>query len=567
MRFLVLGLLLVCSAVTQARTTIQTEDGSGIHIEVDPLYEATPPAGGFPVRVKIVNGSNGNGVWQASFQSPHWGEGVRSEFELRVEEKSARTFEILVPIIHGFGSSIPPQPIRGSLMGPRVRDGNFTMGQDSAGGRSSTQGYFLVGEKATMDVWTAITEDHNKRSVGIFGTRLDVTRLPTDPRAWWGVDSVWLNALEMQTLRPEQTEALYGWVARGGRLFIVGDSTDYPSTRFPKSVLPDEMNVNFSYGLGNIRYRPGLDTAALTKEMLATFQKPVELLGKANDNSNSTSKQLIDAVAPRKIPGIPLVLFTVVFAVLVGPINLFVFARKGQRHRLFFTTPLLSLGGCALALILIFALDGPGGTGKRLLLVQALPDRNEHLLFQQQLARTGLLFRSGFSVTEPVAALMKGDPDQSGFSARNTKLNIQGNAYSGHWFKNRSLTSMELETLRSSRARIDLVSANPPVIVSSFEPTFSRLFYKNEAKDLWIGEFIEKGKRHELRRATDQETAAFLQVLPPAGHRVKHVVEAAFIRPHSFIAFTDDAGADAIATHPAIRWEPTPGWYFGEVTP
>ena len=550
-----------------AVTAIPTRDGSGISIDVDELYKVTPPAGGYPARVRIANGSTANGVWRASFQSPQWGNGLRTEFEFRVAGRTTRTFEILVPFIHGMDTGLSPQPLKGEFSGPQVLNGTITLGSSTSGGSGADDGYFLVGEKATMQVWTAITEDYNKKSAGVQGTRLDGARLPTDPRAWWGVDSAWFTGEELAALQPGQTEVLNGWVARGGRLFILGDAGAYVPGRLPKSARPDEKKGTFFYGLGSIQVLSDMDETALTKEMLDTFRKPRELLAKLNDQSGSTSKLLKDAVGPRKIPAIPLVLFTVVFAILVGPVNLFVFAGKGRRHRLFFTTPLLSLGGCALALILIFVLDGSGGTGRRLLLVQSLPDRNETLLFQQQLSRTGLLFRSGFTLEDSVSAVMKGDPHGPSGQERNYDLRIAGNTFSGGWFRNRSLATLELETVRSSRARIALVAASPPVVISSFEPSFERLFYKDADKNLWVGEGVEKGKRRELRRANDSETAAFLQTLPNAGHRVQHVVEAAFKQPGFFIAHTLDARGDAIATHRAIRWEPTPGWYFGEVTP
>ena len=43
----------------------------------------------------------------------------------------------------------------------------------------------------------------------------------------------------------------------------------------------------------------------------------------------------------------------IAFGIIVGPVNLFVIARQGRRHRLFWTTPLISL----IASLLLIALD------------------------------------------------------------------------------------------------------------------------------------------------------------------------------------------------------------------
>ena len=83
----------------------------------------------------------------------------------------------------------------------------------------------------------------------------------------------------------------------------------------------------------------------------------------------------------------------VLFGILVGPVNLFVLAKSGRRHRLFITTPLISLGASLLLILLIIFQDGFGGRGMRRVLMEVRPDagQNAAFLHQEQIARTGIL--------------------------------------------------------------------------------------------------------------------------------------------------------------------------------
>ncbi|NIP92090.1 MAG: hypothetical protein GWO24_00865, partial [Akkermansiaceae bacterium] len=69
------------------------------------------------------------------------------------------------------------------------------------------------------------------------------------------------------------------------------------------------------------------------------------------------------------------------------------------RHRLFITTPLISLGASLLLVVLILFQDGFGGSGQRVTLMEIGPE-NTAYLSQEQIARTGVLLKTGFTTTE-----------------------------------------------------------------------------------------------------------------------------------------------------------------------
>jgi hypothetical protein len=84
--------------------------------------------------------------------------------------------------------------------------------------------------------------------------------------------------------------------------------------------------------------------------------------------------------------------FVLAFGVLIGPVNLFVFARGKNRFRLFWTTPLISILASAVLLLAILFTDGLGGNGKQLIAVFSLPGSNQAAVIQEQIARTAVLF-------------------------------------------------------------------------------------------------------------------------------------------------------------------------------
>ena len=75
-----------------------------------------------------------------------------------------------------------------------------------------------------------------------------------------------------------------------------------------------------------------------------------------------------------------IILILIIFSIIVGPVNLFVFAKSGRRHRLFFTTPLISLIAALLVLTFILFEDGVGGQGRRMLVMDLESAANDALL-------------------------------------------------------------------------------------------------------------------------------------------------------------------------------------------
>src|SRR5205085_2062238 len=119
--------------------------------------------------------------------------------------------------------------------------------------------------------------------------------------------------------------------------------------------------------------------------------------------------------------------------------NLFLLAPPGKRHRLFFTTPLLSvLGAVAVAGAIVFQ-DGFGGDGARRALVVFVPGENEAAIFQEQATHTGFLMRREFPLEDGLLCAVI--PTEEALLINPTTpaqfVRDKGRA-TGDWFRNRA---------------------------------------------------------------------------------------------------------------------------------
>jgi len=206
-------------------------------------------------------------------------------------------------------------------------------------------------------------------------------------------------------------------------------------------------------------------------------------------------------------PNRPLILgFVLVFAALVGPVNLFGFAPAARRHRMFWTTPLISLGGSLVLIAVIFLQEGAGGTGRRFTMVRLFPETHEALVWQEQVSRTGLLIGGGFWLNEDALAI----PMQlNGIRNQRCVLAVDGRNYSGDWFKNRSIQAQRFAAVRSTRAALTLLgpdASGAPTVVSSMESTLETLIVVDEHGGFWRGDNVRTGEKATLHAVDRKES-------------------------------------------------------------
>jgi len=214
---------------------------------------------------------------------------------------------------------------------------------------------------------------------------------------------------------------------------------------------------------------------------------------------------------------------------------------------------------------LIILQDGFGGSGRRLVLMEVRPDGDQNAAFihQEQVSRTGVLTRSGFTVDTP--AFFSPVPIATSPWARFTTSNAKGTfnlqpsgaslEASGDWFQSRSEQGHLLSAVIPTRGRIESTS-NPEQMVSTFDFPIETLFYTSDGKQWLRADKIETGKSFKLTPIEfSMADPEIMELENSFTKRNRELFSSVRKRPGHFIAVTD--AAPAINTHPGVRWQET----------
>jgi len=368
-------------------------------------------------------------------------------------------------------------------------------------------------------------------------SRFDPACLPTDWRGYLGFAAILLTSEEWSGLAPDARRGVEDWVALGGRLSVFGGGQDTQPL-----------------GFGHIQGVPGVTSA----------QKIIDAIGRGTNETYSLGWPPAVELGQPALPTMAISLSMVAFAVLVGPINLWVFCRGTRRYRVFFTTPLLSLGASLVLAATIVFKDGLGGSGERQVAIALMPDRHEAAILQEQVARTGVLLGHAFPASEPLAIDFLNLESESGLF-RPPDLRRHDETYSGDWFRSRFLQAHFLETVRASRSRLELLHADggeTPSVLSTLPDTLENLYWHDDHDRYWHATNVAPGHTVALQLTSEKEFLARFWVgqnvrwgpilqarvgpTLPAGHACGNA-------PHS---------QAAMGTLEALRWQRDDALYF-----
>jgi hypothetical protein len=264
-----------------------------------------------------------------------------------------------------------------------------------------------------------------------------------------------------------------------------------------------------------------------------------------------------------------LALFLVVFAVVVGPLNLFVFAPAKKRYRLFLTTPLIAITASVLLVIVIFVQDGVGGAGVRRSLVVLLPGENQAAIFQEQAARTGFLGRRAFALPEDVQ-LTKLMLEAPSYGGPETRLARNGAQAGGDWFRNRSREAHLLQRIVPTRGRVEQLgteSSGAPIVQSTLAATLREFVCVGEDGQFWKTAELAPGKRVVLERG-GMWLGEFVSPLVPGGSfRFREIFQV--VTSPTAGQWTAKGGASELApisTLGSIRWTSDEVYYAGTLS-
>ncbi len=532
------------------------------HVEVLALFTKPSPGGYFPVRVKIANNLQTDREVTLDFSSgQNYGSELVSKSTFSFQAGAGKTVvrDIMVPLS-------PPNGYYGNNNVDVVMRGSL--------GRSSNSIYAEVGpdqpavllseslftpNASTLDAEVRAKSGTTHRGTSDFAAKFDPKQLPDEWLAFSGYDSVIMTDGNWTDVPPGARNAILSWVRLGGQLVIYGTSS---ATRSALG-LPEESG----YGTIEMKSVPSSlmlnATETVNLVMGGNITKPRQTSLRTDFSS---SWPLQDAFGAQAFRYGWFILVLVIFGILVGPVNLFVLAKSGQRHKLFITTPLISLGASVVLIALIIIQDGFGGRGIRQVLMEVRPDGdlNAAYLHQEQFARTGVLTGSRFtletpSVLQPVAIARNRwarFTDGSGASG-NFNLQPEGGKIeaTGDWFQSRSEHGHTLSSVISTRGRIE-ATGTAGTYQSTFDFPIEKLYFLDGSKQWHRAENVTTGKPFAL--VPLDTTMALPELALEAARfsrRNRDFLERAQERPGHFIAITE--GAPGIDTNPGIRWEKT----------
>jgi hypothetical protein len=304
---------------------------------------------------------------------------------------------------------------------------------------------------------------------------------PADWRVWSSFSNIVLTRDDYDALDGARRNALHEWVSQGGNLLL--DRRTPQLGEAATTTLGLGTIYNRSYSLLNVaRSNPA--------KRIAPWEGAAELLNDKDRADWALSK-----------PMVVLVIFVMVFGVVVGPVNVFLFAPAARRQRLFWTVPLLSVGASLMLGLLIMLNDGFGGEGTRRSLVMLIPGENKAVVFQQQVARTGVLLQKEFPLSADTMLTVGGSGGSSGVNTVR-ELERSGDTAAGAWFTSRATQSHDLRRITPTRARVELVAGGAvgeaPVVQSSVTAVLRNFRYVDTRGKCWTASELPPGRRVTL---------------------------------------------------------------------
>ena len=505
-------------------------DDAHASIRVSTINEFWDGHGWQPVRVRVENQANQTRTWEFEFEGGRnyrSGVNLTTEFKITVPARSTQETVVMLP---GPGrrnaSSGYTIPLRGQVRGPGVAGGSFGLGEsrDLDFGLIASSADLEMAVRKLIPVTTTPSGREKESEVVV----VNPTAWPADWRVWSSFSRVVISRDDYDALDATRRNALREWVAQGGELRL---------PRTSGSSASDSEKIWL--GLGSIGHRLGSDVFdgnSAIEQRLSPWNNVASLASDEDRAGLELTK-----------PVLALVIFLVVFGIVIGPLTVFWFAPAAKRQRLFILVPALSLGASVLLGVVIIVKDGFGGEGVRRALVVLVPGENKAVVYQQQVARTGVLLGKEFTLPEDTQ--LSFSLDSLSKESETREVGRDGDRASGAWFTSRSRLQHDLRRITPTRARVELVEGGadgkPPVVQSSLTTTLKNFRYRDAGGFLWAVDEVAPGRRVTL--SSDK-------------------LRSERIPPNEF--FIADGGASELAplaTHTAIRWTNDTVVYTGRV--
>lgn len=599
---LIIGVFHFLAGHASAQKTIYQHNypkSGGSQISLTSPFDKGPTHGFQPIRVQIKNGSSKDRTWQLQFQNRDEFF-YSSTFEIKVKASQEINQDILVPI------RWLKQHSRYRQASIKIRASGFSdLSASDYEQLPNNWPNIIISEKLAARNLTLLSnylkELNNKGKKGSsrsssnipFASSCDNKLLPSDWRAYLGYDALMIAADEWTQIQPAVQQAILEWNRFGGILQIYTEvrdkQLDYRALGFDrKPVLGNIIRIPHSYGTIELHGWDG------KKVKLAQTHNTLK-----NANQNRTnyehaygnSWKLQQIFGYKKSNPLLVMLILTIFSIIVGPVNLFVFAKSGQRHRLFFTTPLISIIAGLLVLGFILFEDGIGGEGRRMLVMdlESAASEKRAYITQEQISRMGVMLNNRFQLQD-ASFIAPVQLPHSRWSPRISHskplhFSFKQDQLRGDWFQSRREQAQVIQSVQPTRSRIEMISPTTPTqdpkLFSSLEFTVDELFYVGDGGRVWKAKMppsssippgseiiLEPSTRSELGKWWNQLSEPLSAGRPnnkTSDHSFRRQTRGMSFRPGHFFSSSHDPKLGFIETLDSVKWTNSDAMIFGPV--
>jgi hypothetical protein len=555
--FALLGCIAAGSAPAATVLSPRMDTASGIDIRLESWLDACPPAGFVPIRVRIRNVEKQTHTWTITSQSNNGG---TSSVDITVEGGKEGERMMYAPLLlHPETSYYTNIGFR--VSGPGVAEESAGNLQNGGGSASSRTEYVGMSTSLHAKGWSALEGKFSSgsSSANLQGSKVDMSSAPEDWRGYAGLAQLWMDESEWTAISTTAKAAMLEWVALGGDVHLL--CADTSNARLEQLGLPPLLNSHRRVGAGEIHAHSWDGNSLPLVAMASEIRGVKDTTRRELMSSYGRRWGLAEIVGPLTIKSGLIFGFIAIFGLLVGPVNLFWLAGTGRRQRLFWTTPLLSLGASALLLALMVLQDGVGGSGARSVFALMLPDQKRVAVTQEQVVKTGVLLGRSFERAD--ADLMAPLNLTSATQTFNwdSRYNVEETETqrSGAWFASRSLQAHLLQTVRPSRAGMEVFPAEgggAPSVLSTVEAPLQRVFIVDQDSNVWTADDVGTGEKKVMKASSNGELDQWMNdhAGKNSGPMIAHLLKQVERRPGFAYAEAADASKFAVATLPSIRW-------------
>ena len=540
-------------------------------VEIESVFGGVARQGSLPYRVTIRNNSGKDRVWTIRLSEGNSGRSLTTgaTYRIAVEDGS----EVQRDVTFSFAPAFLAHDYRNLEI--FVSAGGLAA-ENRSHSQQTNQGFpSLAISKPLAQRSLSRLDDllkKEKSSDQSFAKSFDVSYLPSDWTGYSGLDGLLIDLGSWQALSLAQRQAVFAWVRLGGIVDIYVEAVT-PHSVLKLPVTPEDLAATeIPLSLGSIRLRQW-DGEEHPDQLINQYRQLPTRAAMLDDDFNSNSEwQLKRDFGSKKFDPTLVFILLLVFAILVAPVNLFYFARPGRRHRLFITTPIISVVTCLLVVVVILFTDGVGGRGMRTVLADLQPSRDEMRLYrtQEQISRTGVMVNTGF-VSEIIDDLNPVNLPESNFnplssnSRRSTSYDISEGNFSGGFFPSRAEQGFSLRSAEPTRSRIErsapAAASGPPRLTSTMPQAISSFYYLDQTGTAWLspaGTTIAPGQVIPLERASDAKLPEWLEEdVALFSEEQRNRVRKLSRESNRFFARIDGPDSLALPTHSRIKWEKT----------